>query len=232
VWLHCELVGEHTIRIEVGDTGIGIPRDQQQAIFNEFNQVDNPERDKAKGMGLGLAIVKRTAAMLGYRIEIDSMPDTGSRFSLCIPAAEQGRLPHQHEVTPEVIPNEKPLAVLVIDDDSLVRESMSTLLEEWGYSVYTAGSLSQAIAAITGVGFTPDVIVADYQLPGEGTGLDAIAAVRKTLKKKIPAMIITGDILPEHLREAEQSGFPLLHKPVAPAKIRAFFVRCQHDAIA
>lgn len=228
VWIICQARDNHSIAIEVGDTGIGIAEDQQQNIFNEFYQLNNPERDKTKGLGLGLAIVKRLVVILGYTLEVDSKPKRGSRFTLSVPKGEKNAT--AEPPLPEIdrlsfaIPE---LCVMVIDDDALVRESMAILLQGWGYTVVTVESEDEAVDAITLTDCSPDVLIADYQLRNHKTGVDAIERVFTVLQKKIPAILITGDILPEHLRQAEKSGFPILHKPVRPATIRTFLVRCQ-----
>ncbi len=228
VWVICQVLDDSSIAIEVGDTGIGIPEDQQKNIFNEFYQLNNPERDKTKGLGLGLAIVKRLVAILGYTLQVDSKPKRGSRFTLSVPKGEKNALTSQP--LPEMdrlsfaIPE---LCVMVIDDDALVRESMDILLQGWGYTVVTVESEDEAVDAITLTDFSPDVLIADYQLRNHKTGVDAIERVFAVLQKKIPAILITGDIFPEHLQQAEKSGFPILHKPVMPVTIRTFLIRCQ-----
>lgn len=227
VWIICQAREDHSITIEVGDTGIGIAQDQQQNIFNEFYQLNNPERDKTKGLGLGLAIVKRLVAILGYTLDVDSQLQRGSRFTLTVPQGKNNAAPAPPPPERELSLAIPDLRILVIDDDALVRKSMDILLQGWGYTVITVESEEEAVRALTQTNFSPDVLIADYQLRDHKTGVDAIEQVFAILQKKIPALLITGDILPEHLQQAEKSGFPILHKPVMPVTIRTFLVRCQ-----
>ena len=161
-------------------------------------------------------------------MQVDSKLKHGSRFTLSVPKGEKNTtaelpLPEMDHLS-FAIPG---LCVMVIDDDALVRKSMDILLQGWGYTVVTVESEDEAVHAITLGDFSPNVLIADYQLRGHKTGVDAIERVFAVLQKTIPALLITGDILPEHLRQAEKSGFPILHKPVMPVTIRTFLVRCQ-----
>jgi two-component system, sensor histidine kinase len=109
-----------------------------------------------------------------------------------------------------------------VDDDLIVREGISTLLGQWGCEVIAAGSDDEAVERIALQAAAPDIVVADYQLRGQRTGVQAIARLRRELGREIPALIITGDTAPERLREARGSGHPLVHKPVRPALLRTF----------
>lgn len=212
---------EQELRIDVLDTGIGIPLDQQGEIFKEFYQLDNPERDRKKGLGLGLAIVDRLSVLLEHPVEVQSTPGQGSRFSVWVPRGDPERV--VADVTPPVVG--RPLAglhVIVVDDEIAAREGMATVLEGWGCAVTLAGSEDEAMAAARAATTAPDAIIADYRLRDERTGVQAIERLQREFGRRIPALIVTGDTAPERLLEAKASGHQLVHKPIQPAMLRAF----------
>ena len=110
--------------------------------------------------------------------------------------------------------------MIVVDDDVLVQRGMHGLLTGWGCHVITAGTSGEALAKLEEHERLPDAFVCDYRLPGE-TGIQAIERLRASASDDIPAVLITGDTAPERLSEAKECGYPLLHKPVQPAKLRA-----------
>ena len=208
--------------LAVQDTGIGIAPEHQREVFREFVQLHNPERDRAKGLGLGLAVVDRLARLLGHGLSLQSAPGQGSRFALRLPLAE---LPAPEAVSApggEAPAQERGLRVLVIDDEADVRAAMAEVLGGWGCEVLAAASAQEALAALAALAAPPQAIVADYRLQGGLTGADAIAAVRAAWGVGIPALIVTGDTAAQRLREIAASGHPALHKPVPPARLRAF----------
>jgi signal transduction histidine kinase/CheY-like chemotaxis protein len=195
--------------VTVADSGRGIPESEQDRVFEEFYQLDNPERDRTRGLGLGLAIVKRLADLLAIRMDMTSAPGEGTTFRLLLPGA---RSPSREQVagTPETS-RFASLHVLVIDDEAAVRLGMKTLLEGMGCRATLTDGTEQAVAAARDD--KPDVVLADFRLRGADNGIDAVRALRQ-LYPSIPAVLISGDIAPERLREAEQAAIPLLHKPV------------------
>jgi signal transduction histidine kinase len=215
------------VRVDVLDTGIGIPEDKQREVFEEFLQLANPERDRSKGLGLGLAIVKRMAGLLGHRIDLRSQPAAGSCFSVVLPLGDPAAVVN---IAPEpppaaVVEALAGLNVVVIDDEAVIRIGMQIVLEGWGCTTVTASSVEEAIALLRFRQVTPGLIIADYRLREEHTGAHAIAQLQREFGTQIPGLIITGDTAPERLREAQLSGFALLHKPVQPAKLRAYLQR-------
>jgi signal transduction histidine kinase/CheY-like chemotaxis protein len=217
---------EGRVRIEVADTGIGIPPERQQEVFREFVQLHNPERDRTKGLGLGLAIVHRLTKLLDHPLEMRSAPGRGSVFTLDLPAGD-ARAAQALEAAPETtLGEEASLRVLVIEDEVDARQALVTLLEEWGHQVAAVSSQDEAVAI---PGPVPDAIIADYRLREEHTGSEAIRRVQERWGTSIPALIVTGDTAPERLRQAQQSGFALLHKPVSPGKLRAFLRGVQRE---
>ncbi|VAX14614.1 hypothetical protein MNBD_GAMMA24-964 [hydrothermal vent metagenome] len=210
------------VRIEVADTGIGIPLTRQQEIFQEFHQLANTERDRAKGLGLGLAIVRRVSELLGHEINLESEVGKGSKFFVILPQGKLDEAVATTEHTPPVAYNLPKTVVMFIDDDNEIREGMNEALKEWGCTPMIAASGDDAVQQLQKTKQQPEVILADYRLRGGENGVDAIRRVCRETGKKIPALIITGDTAPERLREAKASGYTLLHKPLQPAQIRAF----------
>jgi two-component system, sensor histidine kinase len=216
-------VRDGEVIVAVADTGKGIPRDRQREIFHEFYQLENPERDRTKGLGLGLAIVDRLAKLLGHTIHVESAPGRGSVFSVRVPtgdavAAARSSASAAHMPTSTLAG----LRVLVIDDELSVRQGMQTLLAQWGCDVLLAGSEEEAIALLQNARGAPDAVIADYRLREHKTGAATIRRIQAEYGESIAGLIITGDTAPDRLREAATSGCELLHKPVAPAQLRAF----------
>jgi signal transduction histidine kinase/DNA-binding NarL/FixJ family response regulator len=207
------------LRIEVWDSGIGIPEDQRANIFREFYQLPAAELDRSGGLGLGLAIVERLCRLLDHPIELISRLGRGSRFAVVVPITLAHRL---IEKTPQAaIDQAIGTLVVVIDDDALVLDGMRGILKSWGCSVVTANSEAAAIACLAEHERTPDLIISDYRLADGNNGIQAIEKLRKLVRAPVPAFLISGDTAPERLREASASGFYLLHKPVLPIQLRA-----------
>jgi len=209
--------GEDLIwRLNVRDTGRGIAPAEQARIFEEFYQIGNAERDRAKGLGLGLSIVSRMVDLLDLPLQLCSTPGQGSCFSLSIAAAEgsgvaelapsnsAGRLPH--------------LYVLVLDDEAPVREAMRALLSSHGCEVVTTGSTREALLKC--MVRRPDIVLTDFRLRDGDDGISALNSLRNALPG-LPAVLITGDTAPERLREAHAAGLVLLHKPVLEEQLVA-----------
>jgi DNA-binding NtrC family response regulator len=111
---------------------------------------------------------------------------------------------------------------VVIDDENSVRTGMQERLQLWGYNVIIAADQEEAIVLLQQSARKPDGVIADYRLRNKHTGIEAIKAIHSKFGSDIPALIITGDTAAEQLREVNDSGFQILHKPVAPAKLRTF----------
>jgi signal transduction histidine kinase len=204
------------LSIEVWDTGVGIPADQLRNVFQEFYQVENHERDSSHGLGLGLAIVERTAGVLGHSIAVRSRAGRGSVFSVAVPFGDPALARIRERVAPEPLAGTR---VLVVEDSADIRAAMTLLLEGWGCRVSTASSAAQA-DEVTAHEPAPDVVLADYGLPGAENGLEYLRRARLAFPG-VAAILISGNIDPAVLREAENAGLPLLHKPLRPARLRA-----------
>jgi signal transduction histidine kinase/CheY-like chemotaxis protein len=221
VMVGCRRRGEE-LRIDVFDTGAGIPEEQRQRIFGEFYQMAGPGPDRNGGLGLGLAIVDRLARLLGHKVDLDSRPGRGSRFSVTVPLAAQPHAATEASTTPLAIADPaRGKRIIVIDDDALVLDGMRGILQSWGCQVETAVSGDAALTCLGQNGEPPDLIISDSALADGKTGIDAIQRLRQAVGAPVPAFLITGDTAPERLREASAAGFHVLHKPVAPMALRA-----------
>ncbi|HEY8607770.1 MAG TPA: hybrid sensor histidine kinase/response regulator [Noviherbaspirillum sp.] len=199
--------------LTVSDTGPGIAAAEQARVFEEFYQLENPERDRTKGLGLGLAIVRRLVDLLGIRMEMVSQPGAGTQFFLLLPEcaeAAAARPPSAPVTLPPAI-----IHVLVVDDEAAIREGMRILLEGMGARVCLADSSAGALALARDT--RPDLVLADLRLRGGDSGIRAVQEVR-SLYPDAAAVLISGDTAPDRLQEAEDAGILLLHKPV-PAEL-------------
>lgn len=218
VLIGCRLCGDK-VNIEIWDTGRGIPEGGRDLIFNEFYQIENPERDRSKGVGLGLAIVRRTVDLLGANLTLRSVHGRGTMFRVGVQLAIEGK--EQDAVTEHADPQLQGKLICVVDDDLAVREAMQSLLVAWGHDVKIAGSGTEMIAHLLDHGRRPDLLICDYRLPGVDTGVAVIQSLHRYYNTAIPAIVITGDTAPDRIAEAQASGFVLLHKPLSSGKLRA-----------
>ena len=218
VTLGCRLRGE-ILRIEVHDTGIGIPADEQERVFDEFVQLGNPERDRRKGLGLGLTSVRRLSQLLGHPLTLESASGRGTSFRLEVPMGDPLKVMAIVASTQraDLLAGKR---IVVVDDELAIREAMHDLLSRWGCHAVTAIDGAQAIALLEASG-PPDLIISDYRLAGPTTGAGVIELLRTRYGAGVPAMLITADTSPERLRETRATGHLLQHKPVRPAQLRA-----------
>jgi two-component system CheB/CheR fusion protein len=219
VLLGCRRRGDR-LRIEVRDTGIGIPETHIERIFEEFYQLDNPARDRNKGLGLGLAVVQRTARLLGHAVEVQSCPDQGSVFAVEVPlgtAAEQPEDEAQGGSVPDKQRNAA--SVVLIEDEALVLEITKTFLELDGYRVHTAADAEAAARLIQSPEMRPDLIITDYRLPRSRTGIEVVQLIREHVALDVPGIVLTGDTSPVVAQEARAHRVQILHKPVHPEEL-------------
>ncbi|RZL89129.1 MAG: hybrid sensor histidine kinase/response regulator [Variovorax sp.] len=215
VLVGCRVRGGQVL-LEVWDTGIGIEPGQHQAIFREFHQLGNAERDRRKGLGLGLAIAQGLARALGQELTLTSRPGRGSVFRFGLPMAVLPAASGRLDAAPSPA-RVFQVRALVIDDDEAVRAGMRELLRAWGCECDVADSIEEALALARI--HPPGLVISDYRLRELRTGAEAIAALRADFGERLPALLITGDTAPKRLREARASGVPLLHKPVSPGQL-------------
>ncbi len=216
ILLGCRRHGDR-LGIEVWDTGIGIQHAQFQAIFEEYHQVDNAARDRSRGLGLGLSIVRRLGDLLGHAVHVRSRPGKGSVFSIMVPLASGE--PTQATPDPSGSPAGAPAAprigaILVVDDDPDVRETIELALADDGHRVVTAPDGAEALALVARGAINPDLILADYNLPGGLDGLRLAAKLRAAIGRDAPLIILTGDISTDALRDIGAEDCLQLNKPV------------------
>jgi signal transduction histidine kinase/CheY-like chemotaxis protein len=209
------------LRIDVCDSGIGIPEDQRRNIFGEFYQLDSGEKDRRGGLGLGLAIVDRICGLLDHPFELTSSAGRGSCFSVLVPSAPAVTAQAPLDAPRALVDSEQGKLVMVIDDNELVRDGTRGLLKSWGCLVVTAESEDAAMAKLADHVRRPDLIISDYHLAQGKAGFELIDRLRRACGAQIPAFLISGDTAPERLREASASGYYLLHKPVLPITLRS-----------
>jgi signal transduction histidine kinase/PAS domain-containing protein len=209
------------LRIEVHDTGPGIPDSKLDIIFQEFQrlQVDG---DGTTGLGLGLSIVERMAKVLETSVEVRSEQGKGSCFSIEVPIAVQELLP----AVPVKSPRSRPapvaasLTILVIDNEKAILEGMTLLLGGWGNLVLQAASEHEALSALNASDNKIDLILADYHLNNED-GISVVRSLRTRARRHIPAVLITADRTPAVADLATAHDIHVLRKPVKPAALRA-----------
>jgi signal transduction histidine kinase/CheY-like chemotaxis protein len=209
------------LRVQVWDTGRGIDPQEQTLVFQEFYQIGNPERDRTRGVGLGLAIVKRLTTLLDHALELRSVAGKGTCFSIEVPIAEAPASALQISAAGRLLPAAQGSGlILVVDDEVAIQIAMKSLLQSWGYSVIAAGSFAEMIDRIAANTLLPRLIVCDYRLRENETGSAVIERLRNEYNDDIPGMLITGDTAPDRLKEAQASGYLLLHKPVPNDRLR------------
>lgn len=196
----------------VADSGIGIPLTDQARVFQEFFQVDNAERDRSKGMGLGLSIVQRLCKLMGIQIQLVSAPGVGTTVTLSMQAISAPPAPVRPTPASDAPPVTPGLMVLVLDDQAMVRQSMTVLLRQLGCMVFSAETVEQAMAIARQNAI--QVLFADQRLCGTGTGIDAIRHIR-AIRPTITAVLVTGDTAPDRMQQARQADMRLLHKPLS-----------------
>ena len=218
ILLGCRRRGE-VLSIEVWDTGVGIPDNQFEAIFEEYHQIDNEARERSRGLGLGLSIVKRLSVLLNHRVCLRSQLGRGSVFSIEVtvpprdaPAARNGlRLYDGDDGVAEI---HHTGAILIVEDDPEVRELLDMFLLDAGHRTATAPNGAAALEIVARGTIRPDLILADYNLPQGLNGLQFIDQLRAQLHREIPAVILTGDISTRTLRDIALQNCIQLNKPV------------------
>jgi Na+/proline symporter/signal transduction histidine kinase len=239
------------LRIEVYDTGIGIPQAKRRAVFKEFHRLDQGAR-VARGVGLGLSIVERIARVLDCEVTLRSNVGQGatrqgsgrqesgrhgSRFSIEVPRATDAAAVPKLRVAPRPdIGRLDGTIVLCIDNERAILDGMETLLGGWNCRTLTAADLGEALAAINGSGLEPDGLLVDYHLDGgqsnDSNGIGVIAELRRRLGRHVPAILITADRSRHVREEARADGVHVLNKPVKPASLRALITQWRVQRVA
>lgn len=202
--------------IIIEDTGPGIPKEEQETIFEEFYQLDNPERNRSKGLGLGLAIVKRLVDLLRLQMTLKSEPGKGSRFEIFIDKASSDSAADISVEKSNFFDWSK-LTILVVDNEIQVLNAMQELLEIMGAQVMLANNGTVALAMSRET--QPSIMLVDFQLANDENGLDVIKNIHHEYPG-LPAIIISGGINKREKKKVMQHGIPLLMKPVPVEKLR------------
>jgi two-component system CheB/CheR fusion protein len=206
------------LRIEVWDTGIGIAANQLENIFDEYHQIDNAARERSRGLGLGLSIVQRLGHLLNHPVSVRSIPGRGSGFCIEVPRAAEP--PHTEEA-----PAARPIAVppnariLIIEDDPYISQLLERFLSEEGFVVAVAHDGPSAALLVAEGTIVPDLILADYNLPGSDTGLRVAQQLRAHLQNPVPVIITTGDISSVTLRLIADGDCVQMNKPMKLATL-------------
>jgi CheY-like chemotaxis protein len=175
--------------------------------------------------------VSRLGRLLGHRVELRSRPGHGSVFSIDVPLGDAELIdPPAPESPAGVIPDDA--LVLLVDDESAILRGMAELFDNWHIDLVTAHSADEAAQWLDSIGRLPDVIVSDYRLPDDTDGIAVITRLRQKFGHDIPAILVTGDTAPDTILRITQAGFPLLHKPLRPAKLRALLTHLIRQARA
>ncbi|AVR94737.1 hybrid sensor histidine kinase/response regulator [Pseudoduganella armeniaca] len=221
-------VGLHTrVRLDVVDNGIGIPPQQWQRVFEPFVQLDNPERDREKGLGLGLSIVNAMISLLPeHRLEFTSEVGRGTHFSLDVPngtASEASTSKDEPDDASDVAGR----YVVLVEDDRIVLAAMEALFTQWGMLVDTASDLPSLRALAQELERMPDLIITDYRLPNGATARDVLDIVLPAVARGElvpPVLVVSGEA--EVARQALGASVDeVLSKPVQPERLKQAIAR-------
>ncbi|MCG8314811.1 MAG: hybrid sensor histidine kinase/response regulator [Pseudomonadales bacterium] len=218
-----------SLAIEVWDTGPGIAEKDQSRIFEEFERIDVHSNDDTKGLGLGLSISLRIAQLLGHALELKSWPGKGSIFRVIVPLANEVKAQPK-----EVYRNDpalKGLRVLCIDNEPHLLAGLQALLSQWGCEVTAAASLNDVLSKWQW-NAPPDLVIADYQLDNNETGLQVLSALQVHWQGTAPTLIISADNSEEMQDKVKQQGYQFLAKPVQPANLRLTLRRLLRNFVA
>jgi PAS domain S-box-containing protein len=207
ILLGCRRAGDN-VRIEVWDTGIGIPGNQLPHIFEEYYR----DADRG-GFGLGLAIVRRLGEILGHRVDVRSTPGRGTGFSIEIPRVHAPVGVSVSIPKPDFAGERFRGTVLVIEDETSVRLSLMRVLRSRGIGVIGAATVSEASTLIKQKNTCPDLLLCDYNLPGPMNGVESIRELRASLGRNIPAIVMTGDTRSKTMEAIADYDVPVLVKP-------------------
>lgn len=222
VLIGCRRRGDR-LRIDVYDTGVGIPESKWRDIFVEFHRLEQGARI-ARGLGLGLSIVERVARVLGSAVELDSTADGGSHFAVAVPLSNAAPVELPARDDTRIDPGQLAgTTALCIDNEPSVLDGMETLLRGWGCEVIKAPDLGVALAAIAESPAMPNGLLVDYHLD-HGNGIEAIVELRRRYGD-LPAILITADRSPAVREQARAEGIQVLHKPIKPAALRALLAQ-------
>jgi len=221
---------QEMVWIEVRDTGIGIAPEQSMRIFEEFYQVDNPGRDRSRGLGIGLSIVQRLSRLLGHPVEMHSRPGRGTHFRVVLPAMSAqpasppgllaAGLTEGRQQAMRRAASVLPARVLLLDDESDIREAMTGLLRSYGVDASAVEDEAGAAAVLEQARREArpfDLLMCDYRLADGADGLDVglrLCREGRGGAAALPLLLVTGETSPDRLQRVRESGIPVLFKPV------------------
>lgn len=214
ILMGCRRAGEGQLRIEVRDSGPGIPESHHEEIFGEFKRLDFRNLDNPKGLGLGLAIVRRMGRLLDHDVGVRSTPDRGSIFSVTVPLGEENEILRKKVLTYKP-GNFAEADIICLDNDTSILMAMDALLGGWGCRVRNCGTEQEFRQEINKK--IPQVILADYHLDGARTGLEIVAS----LASATPTIIISADQTEQVKKDARAQDCYYLPKPLKAAALRA-----------
>jgi two-component system CheB/CheR fusion protein len=211
--------GRNTIKIEIWDSGSGIPKAELKVIFDEYHQVENSGRDKSRGLGLGLSIVQRLAEVLGHSISVTSTFGKGSAFSIeaaisTLPPAGAGDSQQERVGSADAQKATRIASILIIEDDTDIRHLLEMFLIEEGHIIAAAQDGDSAVKLVASKMVSPDLVIVDYNLPNGMNGLQVISALRKLRGPVFSAIVCTGDISTETIRNIAEHDCVHLSKPM------------------
>jgi two-component system, sensor histidine kinase len=216
ILIGCRRVGRGRLRLEVVDSGIGIPKQEQERIFDEYYQLAGAS---AQGLGLGLPIVKSLGDLLGHTVAVKSETGRGSVFSIELDKAPEVATPVGTCDFPHAAVSGA--NVVLVEDDAEIRDSVRLLLESWGCRYVGGATVAEVEHGLRAQGVIPDALIVDYRLADATTGLEAIDRLRGAFGERLPALVITGTPNASLLQQ-RAAGVPFAIKPVPPGKLRAF----------
>lgn len=206
------------VQLSIIDNGIGISHLERDNIFSEFYQLQNPERDRKKGLGLGLAIVKKLTVLLGHPLQLETSLGKGSQFSMTLKRSALLPLTDNSELNSIDLSG---LFIVVVDDDPDICEAMDLTLKNWGCEIIICNSTQELIDEFGRLNYSvPDLIIADYRLQENKTGIATIQQVRQFFDSHIPAILVSGDTSESINRQIRQIDCQFQHKPISTANLK------------
>jgi len=207
---------DKAVQIAVRDTGIGIPEDQIENVFEEYYQLNNQARDKQKGLGLGLSIVKHICRILDHPLAVSSVNGDGTTFTVEVPLGQ--KIEKAEPEKPDVSPRgNHEIVALFVDDDPAILNAITTLLNLVGIQMHSASSGDEALAHVE-AGVRPDILISDYRLP-DYNGVEVVRRVRSATVDDLPSVLLTGDTSMNEIEKANLDNCAVLHKPFDPDQL-------------
>lgn len=209
------------IIVTVSDTGIGIPSSELESVLVEFKQLNNPERDREKGLGLGLSIVDRLCKIAEFDLTISSQVGVGSTITIGLP---KGVIVSSEDFVPKDASNLINKYLLVIDDEVSILDAMTGTLTDWGCNVIACTSQAQALSKLINGNILPDGIISDFRLRNNEDGITTISSIREEFNRDIPAILITGDTAPDRITQAHSANVSVMFKPIQVQQLKDQFL--------